>query len=372
MTQRIKVLNIIGTRPEAVKMAPVVNAMQADFSIESITLVTAQHREMMDQVLRLFQISPDIDLNLMQPAQTLSGLTAHIIDTLDPIITSMKPDWVIAQGDTTTVMTAALTAYYHQIKFGHVEAGLRTFNIYEPFPEEINRRIAGTIATAHFAPTETSKRNLLNENIPAKSIFVTGNTVIDAVQSIATHPIPNEMKTLLNSIGEKKLILVTAHRRENFGKPIIDICAAVAELAIERADELHFVYPVHLNPNIDGVVRQKLSGFSNITLLAPLDYLSMAHLVKNSHIVLTDSGGLQEEAPSFGKPVLVLRNVTERPEGVDAGTVKLVGTDPSTILLQVRSLLDDSKAYDAMAQSINPYGDGNSAPRILEAIKSLS
>lgn len=372
MTQPIKVLNIIGTRPEAVKMAPIVNAMKADNAFEAITLVTAQHREMMDQVLRLFNITPDIDLDLMKPSQTLSDLTAHIIGSLDPVLNFVKPDWVIAQGDTTTVMAAALTAYYHQIKFGHVEAGLRTFNNYEPFPEEVNRRIAGTIAAAHFAPTTTSKQNLLNENIPAETIFVTGNTVIDAVQRIANEPAPAEILALLTGFVGKKLILLTAHRRENFGKPIEDICEAVVTLARTRSEEIHFIYPVHLNPNINDVVRAKLAGYSNITLLPPMDYLPMAHLVKNAHIVLTDSGGLQEEAPSFGKPVLVLRNVTERPEGVDAGTVKLVGTDPEKIIDQTNLLLDDQSHYEKMARSINPYGDGKSAPRILEAIRSIS
>lgn len=372
MIKPIKVLNIIGTRPEAVKMAPIINAMKVDPDFADITCVTAQHREMLDQVLDLFKIEPDLDLDLMKPGQTLSALTAAIFEKLDPIIIAEQPDWILAQGDTTTVMATSILAYYHKIKFGHVEAGLRTFNNYEPFPEEVNRRIAGTIATAHFAPTEQSKQNLTAENISADQIFVTGNTVIDAVQSVANTKTPKEISDLLVVIGNKKIILVTAHRRENFGEPIKNICKAIRELANKFKNEIQFIYPVHLNPNINDVVRAELAGFSNITLLPPLDYQPLVHLIKNAFIVLTDSGGLQEEAPSFGKPVLVLRNVTERPEGIEAGTVKLVGTSAAEIIKNVTELITDTHAYELMAQAVNPYGDGHATQRILNAIKELS
>lgn len=372
MTKRIKVLNIVGTRPEAVKMAPIINAMKADDAFECVTCVTAQHREMLDQVLALFGISPDLDLDLMRPGQTLSALTAAIFEKLDPIIADVAPDWILAQGDTTTVMATSLLAYYHKVKFGHVEAGLRTFNNYEPFPEEVNRRVAGVVATAHFAPTERSKQNLLQEKISSENIFVTGNTVIDAVQTVANTFTPSEIGELLESIGQKKIILVTAHRRENFGQPIKNICTAIRTIADQYNTDVHFIYPVHLNPNINDVVRAELSDFSNITLLPPLDYQPLVHLIKNTFIVLTDSGGLQEEAPSFGKPVLVLRNVTERPEGIDAGTVKLVGTSADNIISNVSKLLTDPVAYQKMAKAINPYGDGQATQRILKAIKQLS
>lgn len=372
MTAKIKVLNIVGTRPEAVKMAPVITALRKNTEFDSITCVTAQHREILDQVLQLFDIKPDIDLNLMKPNQSLSELTSHILNRLDPIISDQKPDWIIAQGDTTTVMTAALLAYYNRIKFGHVEAGLRTFNNYEPFPEEINRRIAGSIATAHFAPTESAKKNLLQENIHPKGIFVTGNTVIDAIQVVGRMPTPEIISSLLQKIGSKKIILITAHRRENFGDPILSICKAIAKLSEEYLENIHFIYPVHPNPNINNVVAKELNGRPNISLLSPLDYLPMVHLIKASHLVLTDSGGLQEEAPSFGKPVLVLRNVTERPEGIQAGTVKLIGTDQLNIQENVKHLLECEDDYLTMAKAVNPYGDGHATERIIQAIKLLS
>jgi len=353
-------------------MAPIIKAMRSDPVFECVTCATAQHRELLDQVLSLFQIKPEIDLDLMQPGQSLSVLTSQILTNLDPVISRLKPDWILAQGDTTTVMTAALLAYYNRVNFGHVEAGLRTFNNFEPYPEEVNRRIAGTIATAHFAPTETAKQNLLQENIPADSIFVTGNTVIDAIQSVGKLPIPSELSPLLNQIGSKKIILVTAHRRENFGEPIHAICKAIASLAQEFKDEIHFIYPVHPNPNVKDVAFKLLKDIPNVTLLPPLDYLPMVHLIKASYLVLTDSGGLQEEAPSFGKPVLVMRNVTERPEGVQAGTVRLVGTNSSQIEAMVNQLLVDHDDYLSMARAINPYGDGKATERILKAIKNFS
>ena len=372
MTAKIKVLNILGTRPEAVKMAPIIKAMEIDSAFECFTCATAQHRELLDQVLNLFQIKPDIDLDLMKPDQSLSVLTTQILSNLDPVIKQLKPDWILAQGDTTTVMTAALLAYYNRVNFGHVEAGLRTFNNFEPYPEEVNRRIAGTIATVHFAPTETAKNNLLKENVPSESIFVTGNTVIDAIQSVGKMPIPTELIILKNEIGSKKIILVTAHRRENFGEPIHSICTAIASLAKEFENEIHFVYPLHPNPNVKEVALNLLKDVPNVTLLPPLDYLPMVHLIKASYLVLTDSGGLQEEAPGFGKPVLVMRNVTERPEGIQAGTVRLVGTKTSQIEEMVKKLLIDKNDYMSMAQAVNPYGDGRAAGRILEVIKNFT
>ncbi|HWS23162.1 MAG TPA: UDP-N-acetylglucosamine 2-epimerase (non-hydrolyzing) [Anaerolineales bacterium] len=372
MTTKIKVLNIIGTRPEAVKMAPIIKAMESDSAFECTTCATAQHRELLDQVLNLFQIKPDIDLDLMKPDQSLSVLTSQILTNLDPVITQLKPDWILAQGDTTTVMTAALLAYYNRINFGHVEAGLRTFKNFEPYPEEGNRRIAGTIATAHFAPTETAKNNLLRENVSSESIFITGNTVIDAIQSVGTLPIPTELLTLKSEIGPKKIILVTAHRRENFGEPIRSICTAIATLAQEFKNEIHFVYPVHPNPNVKEVATKLLKDVPNVSLLQPLDYLPMVHLIKESYLVLTDSGGLQEEAPGFGKPVLVMRNVTERPEGIQAGTVRLVGTKSRQIEEMVKKLLVDHDDYLSMAQAVNPYGDGKASARIIEVIKNFT
>jgi len=368
----VRVLSIFGTRPEAVKMAPVVHALQAHPDIDSLVCVTAQHREMLDQILSLFDIHPDFDLNLMQPNQSLATLTADIFKGLDPVLKQVNPDWILVQGDTTTVMVAALLAYYNQVKVGHVEAGLRTFDKWQPFPEEVNRRVAGVVADLNFAPTPWSEQNLLKEGVPAWRIVVTGNTVIDALSSIQRRPAPLEVSKLLNSLdiapGRKRLILVTAHRRENFGQPLENICLALRQLAEQYADDTAIVYPVHLNPNIQEPVYRLLGGIPNIKLLDPLNYLPMVHLMKNAYLVLTDSGGIQEEATASGIPTLVLRNVTERPEGVEAGVLKLVGTDIDMIVKQSIQLLDDKDAYEQMAKAKNPFGDGNAAERIVHAL----
>jgi len=350
-------------------MAPVVQRLIQTPGIEALVCVTAQHREMLDQVLNLFDIRPDVDLDLMQPDQSLAQITAAIFTHLDPVLKNLKPDWILAQGDTTTVMVTALLAYYHRIKFGHVEAGLRTGDKFQPFPEEVNRRVAGVAADLHFAPTEWSKQNLLKENVPTENILVTGNPVIDALQQVAGKPTPVEISQLLNSFGKSKLILVTAHRRENFGQPLENICAALETLVKAYGDQIHVVYPVHLNPNVKNVVYPRLEAFSaQITLVPPLDYLPMVHLMKHATLVLTDSGGLQEEAPGLGVPVLVMRAATERPEGLAAGTVKLVGTETAQIVAAARRLLDDPAEYEKMARAVNPYGDGRTSERIVQAL----
>lgn len=357
-------------------MAPVVQALARAAGIESLVCVTAQHRQMLDQVLNLFGIRPDVDLNLMRPNQTLAQLTADILTALDPVLVDLKPDWVLVQGDTTTVMAASLLAFYHHIRVGHVEAGLRTLNRYQPFPEEINRRIAGVVADLHFAPTEHSRQNLLRENIPPEAICVTGNPAIDALNSIVRFPAPLETQKLLEKLdirpGGKQLILITAHRRENLGQGIENICLALRMLAESYADRLELIYPVHLNPNVQEPVYRLLSGVPNITLTPPQDYLPMVHLMKRSVLVLTDSGGIQEEATSLGIPTLVMREVTERPEGVEAGVLKLVGSDTRRIVQEARSLLDDEAAYQRLACASNPFGDGHAAERIVAALLDRS
>jgi UDP-N-acetylglucosamine 2-epimerase (non-hydrolysing) len=371
--KRIKVLSVLGTRPEAVKLAPVIRALQSHPEIESSICITAQHREMLDQVLQVFDIHPDFDLNLMRPDQSLADLTAALFTHLDPVLVKKKPDWVFVQGDTTTVMSAAVNAFYRQIRVGHVEAGLRTFDKWQPFPEEINRRIAGTVADLHFAPTTLNRSNLLKEGVPEERIVITGNPVIDAVRWISAQPAPDEITALLRDLDvgsgkTNRLVLITAHRRENFGQPLEQICTAINHLADEYAGKVKFVYPVHLNPNVQQPVYRMLRQNSNITLLPPLDYLPLVHLMRNSTLVLTDSGGIQEEAPGFGIPTLVLRDVTERPEGVDAGVLQLVGTDTDRIIKTVHSLLDDRDAYQKMARAVNPFGDGHAADRIVQAL----
>lgn len=370
----MRVLSIFGTRPEAVKMAPVVQALQGTAGIESMVCVTAQHREMLDQVLKLFNLHPDIDLNLMRPEQGLSDLTASIFTHLDPVLASVQPEWILVQGDTTTVMAAALNGYYRRIRVGHVEAGLRTGDKWQPYPEEINRRVAGAVADLHFAPTERARRNLLAEGIPDWRIRVTGNPVIDAMQQIAAQPAPAEAEAILRQagigpFGGKRLVFMTAHRRENFGQPLEQICAAVRSLAQQYRGQVEIIYAVHLNPNVNRPVHRLLGGIPNVTLLPPLDYLPTIHLIRQSALVLTDSGGIQEEAPGLGVPVLVLREVTERPEGVEAGVLKLVGTDPMRIVEAARTLLDDPRAHQAMARAVNPFGDGHAAGRIVAALQ---
>ncbi|MFZ5878425.1 MAG: non-hydrolyzing UDP-N-acetylglucosamine 2-epimerase [Chloroflexota bacterium] len=362
----MKILSVFGTRPEAVKMAPVVRLLAQTPGLEARVCVTAQHRQMLDQVLGLFDIQPDYDLDLMRDNQSLPELSAAIFTHLDPVLADFKPDWVLAQGDTTTVAITSLLAYYRRIRFGHVEAGLRTYDKWAPYPEEINRRIAGVVADLHFTPTEWARQNLLREGVDDALIKVTGNPVIDALQVVAEQPAPAEIETLVEQADGRSLILVTAHRRENFGQPIEDICAALKALA-ERGD-VEIVYPVHLNPNVQEPVHRLLGGVPHITLLKPLDYLPLVQLMKHARLILTDSGGIQEEAPGFGIPALVLRNVTERPEGVEAGALKLVGTDAQVILREASSLLDDPAAYAAMARAVNPYGDGRAAGRIVSAL----
>ncbi len=375
----LRVLSVFGTRPEAIKMAPVVQLLAKTPQVESLVCVTAQHRQMLDQVLDLFHIVPDADLNIMRPNQSLAKLTAAVITHLDPVLEDLKPDWVLVQGDTTTVMATALTAFYRHIRIGHVEAGLRTGDKWQPFPEEVNRHMASVVTDLHFAPTAWAKQKLIKENIPTEHIVVTGNTVIDALQAIAALAAPQETLSLLQRIGilspekqarlpGKKLVLITAHRRENFGAPLESICSAIRSLADHYGNDVQFIYPVHLNPNVQKPVKQILGHLPNVTLLRPMDYLPWVHLLKFATLVLTDSGGIQEEAPGMGVPVLVLRQVTERPEGVEAGTVRLVGADRERIISEARRLLDDPQAHDRMAHAVNPYGDGHAAERIIQAI----
>jgi len=374
--RKLKILSVFGTRPEAVKMAPIVRSLKQTSGIESRVCVTAQHRQMLDQVLDLFQIKPDYDLDLMREGQTMAQISAGIFTHLDPILEEFKPDWVLAVGDTTTVVTTSLLAFYRKIKFGHMEAGLRTHNKWHPFPEEINRRLATVTADLHFAPTEWSQGNLLREGVDPSAIRVTGNSVIDALNIVSKQAEPQEIKDLLNKLEindkltsglkTKKLILVTAHRRENFGEPIENICDALKELASRQ--DIEIVYPVHLNPNVQEPVNRILKDVKHITLLPPLDYLPLVHLMKRATLILTDSGGIQEEAPAFGIPVLVMRETTERPEGIEAGTLKLVGTETSHIVQEAQRLLDDPLEYAKMSRASNPYGDGHAAERIVEAL----
>lgn len=361
-------------------MAPVVQALKNTRGVESLVCVTAQHREMLDQVLELFGIVPDLDLDLMEPDQSLAEVSAAIFTHLDPVLSDVRPDWILVQGDTTTVMVTALLAYYHRIRVGHVEAGLRTGDKWQPFPEEINRRVAGVVTDLHFAPTQWACQNLLRENVDPDKILITGNPVIDALHIVSARPAPRFVRTLLADLGMllegkssgngeiPRLVLVTAHRRENFGSPLESICTALKQLAEVYAEDLRIVYPVHLNPNVQEPVYRMLAEVPNIHLLPPIEYLSLVHLMKRATLVLTDSGGLQEEAPGLGVPVLVLREVTERPEGVEAGTVKLVGTDTDRIVAEARRLLDDPQSHAAMARAVNPYGDGHAAERIVAAL----
>lgn len=372
MPEMLKVLSIIGTRPEAVKMAPVIQALSQTEGISAAVCVTAQHRQMLDQVLDVFDIKPDFDLNLMRPNQSLAQITADVFTALEPVLEQVQPDWLLVQGDTTTVMASALMGYYHHIKVGHVEAGLRTHNKWQPFPEEINRRVAGVTADLHFAPTELSRQNLLAEGVEDWRIKVTGNPVVDALQQIIARPAPLEAANLLMQMGitdqNKRLVLITAHRRENFGKPLEDICSAIRQLAVEHTDDMHILYPVHLNPNVQEPVYRLLSGIPNITLTDPLDYLPLVHIMKHADMILTDSGGIQEEAAALKIPTLVLREVTERPEGLQTGVLQLVGTDPDRIIQAARDLFNNPAARAKIQGSQNPYGDGFAANRIVEAV----
>ena len=368
-SKKIKVMTVFGTRPEAIKMAPIVLELaKHPDKITPVVAVTAQHREMLDQVLKLFHIKPDYDLDIMAQGQTLFDITTKAMQGLDKVLTAEKPDIVLVHGDTTTTFAGALAAYYHQIPVGHVEAGLRTHNIYSPFPEEMNRKLTGCIAALNFAPTETSEHNLLSENVPAESIFVTGNTVIDALH----HTVRDDFAfsdELLQKIDfkNKRIILVTTHRRENLGEPMRHVYRALRQLT-EEFDDVEVVFPVHKNPKVREVVNEELGGLDKVHLIDPLDYEPFANLMHRAHLILTDSGGVQEEAPALGKPVLVLRDTTERPEAVEAGTVKLIGTDRDRVYNEARELLTNKAEYNRMAAAVNPYGDGKAAARIIKAV----
>lgn len=365
----LRVLSIVGTRPEAVKMAPVIQALAAHPGITALVCATAQHRAMLDQVLTLFGIQPDVDLDLMQPNQTLPELTAAALRGVSSTLESLRPDVVLAQGDTTTVLVSALASFYAQIPMGHVEAGLRTRDRYSPFPEEMNRRLVGSLATQHFAPTQTAVDALLAEGVAASDIFLTGNTVVDALRTMVQQPYtpPDALRRLQVDAAHKRIILVTAHRRENFGAPFESLCDGLLRL-VQRNPEIELIYPVHLNPNVRDPVFRILGGQPRIHLLEPVAYQELVYLLQHCTLVLTDSGGIQEEAPVLGKPVLVMRRETERPEGIAAGTARLVGTDSEAIVREAERLLHDPGAYQAMAQAVSPYGDGHAAARIVHAV----
>ncbi len=373
----LKVLTVFGTRPEAIKMAPVVLALQNEAEIESIVCVTAQHRQMLDQVLNLFNIQPDYDLDLMAPNQDLFDITAKVLLGLRDVLKQAQPDIVLVHGDTTTCFAAGLASFYQNIKLGHVEAGLRTGNLRAPFPEEANRTLVGRLADFHFAPTESSRQNLLKEGVPEENIIVTGNTVIDALLIVRDKVINKPASDWQQKFGEdlyqkiispeRKLILITGHRRENFGQGFIDLCQAIKELA-EKHPDWDLVYPVHLNPNVQKPVYEILNDLVNVHLIEPLDYEPFVWMMNQSDLILTDSGGIQEEGPSLGKPVLVMREVTERPEAVDAGTVLLVGTDKEKIVNGVEQVLSDESVYSRMSKAHNPYGDGKSCERIIKKL----
>lgn len=367
--KKIKVMTVFGTRPEAIKMAPIVLELQKHpDTIVPVVAVTAQHREMLDQVLNLFHIKPDHDLNIMAAGQTLFDITTRAMMGLDKVLTEEKPDIVLVHGDTTTTFAGALAAYYHQTAVGHVEAGLRTHNKYSPFPEEMNRRLTGCIADLNFAPTSTSEANLLAENVPPESIFVTGNTVIDALHHTVRDDFDFQEESLKDvDFQNKRIILVTTHRRENLGEPMRHVYKALKQLT-EEFDDVEVVFPVHKNPKVREVVNEELGGLAKVHLIDPLDYEPFANLMHRAYLILTDSGGVQEEAPALGKPVLVLRDTTERPEAVDAGTVKLIGTDRERVYEEAKKLLTDKAEYSRMAESVNPYGDGTAAARIIQAI----
>lgn len=380
-----KVMLVFGTRPEAIKMAPLVKEFQKQPKrVETVVCVTGQHREMLDQVLKIFDIKPDYDLNIMKQGQDLYDVTARVLTGMRDVLKEVKPDVVLVHGDTTTSTAAALAAFYQQIPVGHVEAGLRTHNIYSPWPEEMNRLLTGRLATYHFSPTPLSRKNLIKESVDDRNIIITGNTVIDALYWVVdkiknNKELDNELEDILSKAGYdvnrlnngKKLVLITGHRRENFGDGFINMCTAIKDLTVKYPD-LDFVYPMHLNPNvrkpIHEVFGENLSGLKNMFFIEPLEYLSFVYLMEKSSIVLTDSGGIQEEAPGLGKPVLVMRDTTERPEALDAGTVKLVGTDYNKIVNEVSSLIDDKAAYEKMSKAVNPYGDGLACGRIVNAL----
>lgn len=371
-----KVMVVFGTRPEAIKMAPVVKACKACPELDVKVCVTAQHRQMLDQVMEIFKLKADFDLNVMAPNQTLGDVTCKVLKGMEGIFEQWKPDMILVQGDTTTVMAAALAAFYHKIEVGHVEAGLRTGNIYSPWPEEMNRLLAGCMATQHYAPTPRSRDNLLRESKDPSTVFVTGNTVIDALYEAvaimdADTALAEKLAAQFLFLDEsKRLVLVTGHRRENFGDGFINICNAIARVAAR--EDVQVVYPMHMNPNVRKPVTEILGALDNVHLIEPLDYLSFLYMMRRSYLIMTDSGGVQEEAPSLGKPVIVMRDTTERPEAVDAGTVLLVGTETDAMASAAERLLDDAAFYDKMAHSVNPYGDGKASRRIAEIVASGS
>lgn len=365
MDKKIKVMTVFGTRPEAIKMAPLVlELMKHEKDIETIVTVTAQHREMLDQVLEVFDITPDYDLNIMKSRQSLKDVTIRALEGLDQVLKEIEPDIVLVHGDTSTTFVASLAAFYNQIAVGHVEAGLRTWNKYSPFPEELNRQLTGVIADLHFAPTSKAEQNLLQENKRPETIFVTGNTAIDALKTTVRK---NYNHPVLEKIGNDKMILLTAHRRENLGEPMRNMFKAIKRLVDEFSD-VQVVYPVHLNPAVREVADEILGADSKIHLINPLEVIDFHNFLSRAHIIMTDSGGIQEEAPSLGVPVLVLRDTTERPEGIEAGTLKLAGTDEDTIYNLAKELLTDQSEYERMAKASNPYGDGNASSRIVQAI----
>ena len=367
----IKVMSVFGTRPEAIKMAPLVKKLNADPDIDSVLCVTAQHREMLDQVLELFELVPDHDLNIMKPNQTLSMITANVLTGLEKVLEEEKPDIVLVHGDTSTTFTAALAAFYQRIAVGHVEAGLRTYDMYSPFPEEVNRVLTGHLASIHFAPTQRNVDNLIKEGVTPEKIAVTGNTVVDALLEVAGKPYEFEDETLKNiDFENRRVIAVTCHRRENLGEYMENIFSAIRDIA-EEFEDVEVVYPVHLNPKVRETAGRILSGNSRVHLIDPLSYQPFVNLMARSYFIITDSGGMQEEAPSLGKPVLVVRRETERPEALAAGTVKLAGVERETIAGLARELLTDKAAYDAMAHAENPYGDGTACDRIIEALKKM-
>lgn len=372
----INILVVFGTRPEAIKMAPILAELDrraGEGGVRYATCVTAQHREMLDQVLDLFGIETDYDLDLMTEAQSPARVAGLVLEKLESVLEVEQPDWIVVQGDTTTTAAASLAGYYFRAKVAHIEAGLRTHDKWQPFPEEVNRRVASVIADLHFAPTESAKRNLIEEGIPEDSIIVTGNTVIDSLQRIVLTPQPELVAELIRGAGEARkppghrVVLVTAHRRENFGRGLEGICTAIRKLAYSYP-EIRIVFPMHMNPVARKPVVDTLSGVRNVTLIEQVDYISMVHLMNSSYMVVTDSGGIQEEAPALGKPVLVTRDVTERPEGVEAGAAKLVGTDVERVFDGVRTLLEDEAEYERMSRVINPYGDGRASIRIVRAL----
>ncbi len=373
-----KVMLVFGTRPEAIKMAPLVKAFEADESFKTIVCVTAQHRQMLDQVLDLFEIEPDYDLNVMKPGQNLYEVTSNILLGLKDVLEKEKPDIVLVHGDTTTTLATSLAAFYQQIAIGHVEAGLRTGDIYSPWPEEGNRQVTGRLAQYHFTPTQESQSNLLKENVDIENVIVTGNTVIDALVSVVSKikddkSLEQKLQKIIEEKGyrvdrERKLVLVTGHRRENFGQGFLNICEALTEVA-KAHPEADIVYPVHLNPNVQKPVKEILSDVDNVYLIDPLDYEPFVYMMDHAYFILTDSGGIQEEAPSLGKPVLVMRDTTERPEALEAGTVRLVGTDKENIIDACNMLFNDKEAYHTMSKSHNPYGDGKACARIVEFLK---